>query len=153
MVKREVEKRAVLNSLVFQKSWPSTIGDVFHVKISVVVVVKEVKDLSCYISQEAWTDQVLEISLLLFHQSIAVNIQAFKDHLEDLHNPLVVELLSKARAIPIDVKVRRYEGEQQRKVGMKHFHIGTSRVVETRQVVIHGVGRQEVTEYLGIGIQ
>ena len=86
-------------------------GDVFHVKISVVVVVKEVKDLSCYISQEAWADQVLEISLFLFHQSILVNIQAFKDHLEDLHDPLVVELSWKARAIPVDIKVGRYEGE------------------------------------------
>ena len=92
MVEREVEKRAVLDCLVFQKSWPSTIRDVFHVKISVVVVVQEVKDLSCYVSQEAWTDQVLEIRLLLCHQAILVNIQAFKDHLEDLHDPHVVEL-------------------------------------------------------------
>ena len=142
MVKREVEKRAVLDCLVFQKSWPSTIGDVFHVKISVVVVVKEVKDLSCYISQEAWTDQVLEISLLLFHQSIPVNIQAFKDHLEDLHNPLVVELSWKARAILVDIKVGRYEGEQQsvkRKMSAKRF-IRAVRVEEIVHIVMQGDG-------------
>ena len=79
----------------------------------------------------------------LCDQSILVNIQAFEDHLEDLHNPLLVELSWKARPIPVDIKVGRYEGEQQRikrKVQIKRLCIGAMRMEEKVHIVMKGVG-------------